>query len=260
MSESNNEELADAQPLLSHLIELRSRLLKAIAGVFVVFIPLAVIAQPMFTFIAEPLLKHLPKGSSLIATQVVSPFFTPFKLAIVVAVAVAIPWVLYQVWAFVAPGLYQRERRLVVPLLASSTFLFYAGMAFAYFVLFPIIFGFIVSVAPTGVAVMTDISHYLNFVLAMFMAFGLAFELPIAIVLVVWTGFVTPAQLAAKRPYVVLVVFVVGMLLTPPNVIAQILLAVPLYLLYEAGIIAARILVPAAGESDEEERDDDLDE
>lgn len=246
MSETNEDHVAAQQPLIAHLLELRARLLKAIVGVLVVFAPLAFFAQQIFTLVARPLIQRLPAGSSLIATQVTSPFLTPFKLAIVLAVVIAIPWVLYQIWAFIAPGLYQRERRLVVPLLISSSILFYSGMAFAYFVVFPLIFRFMISVAPAGVTVMTDISQYLDFVLTLFMAFGLAFELPVAIVLIVWTGFVTPAQLASKRPYVLVGVFVVGMLLTPPDVFSQSMLAVPLYLLFETGIWAARVFVPGA--------------
>lgn len=257
MSETNDEEVAAEQPLVAHLLELRSRLLKAVIGVLVVFIPLAFFAQQIFAIVAHPMIQRLPAGSSLIATEVTSPFLTPFKLAIVLAVVIAIPWVLYQIWAFIAPGLYQRERRLVVPLLITSTLLFYAGMAFAYFVVFPLIFRFMISVAPAGVQVMTDISKYLDFVLTLFMAFGVAFELPIAIILIVWTGFVTPAQLAAKRPYVLVGVFVVGMLLTPPDVFSQSMLAIPLYLLFEAGIWASRLLVPGAREREQQAGEDD---
>lgn len=232
------------QPLVAHLLELRLRLVRAMAGVLLVFLPLAIFAKQLFGFLAGPLMAHMPAGSTMIATEVASPFLTPFKLALVLAFVLALPWVLYQIWAFVAPGLYENERRMVWPLLASSTLLFYAGMAFAYFVVFPLLFGFFISVAPAEIAVMTDIARYLDFVLGMFLAFGIAFEVPIAIILLVWAGAVTPGQLAEKRAYVVVGAFVVGMLLTPPDMFSQTLLAIPVYLLYEAGIFASRILVP----------------
>jgi sec-independent protein translocase protein TatC len=190
----------------------------------------------------------MPHGHSMIATGVAAPFLAPFKLAMVVAVALSLPWTLYQIWMFIAPGLYRQERRLVTPLLVSSTALFYCGMAFAYYVIFPIVFAFFISVAPKGVTVMTDISAYLDFVLKLFLAFGAAFELPVAIFLIVWAGFVTPRQLASYRPYVLIGAFTVGMLLTPPDIISQTLLAVPIYLLYEVGIWAARLFVPGVRE------------
>lgn len=231
------------QPLVSHLLELRKRLLWSLIAVGVVFAPLAVIANKLFTWLSGPLLSQMPVGSSLIATEVASPFLAPFKLAMLVAVVISLPWILYQVWAFVAPGLYVRERQLVFPLLASSTLLFYTGMAFAYYVVFPLIFGFFVNTAPEGVAVMTDISRYLDFVLAMFIAFGIAFETPVAIVLACWVGITTPAKLASYRPYVLVAAFIIGMLLTPPDVVSQTLLAIPMYLLYEAGVFCARRLL-----------------
>jgi len=234
------------QPLIAHLVELRSRLLKAIYGVGLLFLPLAFWSRELYSLLAAPLVRLLPAGSAMIATEVTAPFLTPFKLSAVVAFALAMPWVLYQVWAFVAPGLYQSERRLVVPLLVSSTTLFYAGIAFAYFAVLPIALKFFVAVAPTGVAVMTDIGHYLDFLLSLFLGFGLAFEAPVAIVLLVWAGFVTPAQLSSKRDYVIVGVFVVAAVLTPPDVFSQILLAIPLYALFELGIVAARWLVPAS--------------
>lgn len=236
------------QPLIAHLLELRTRLVRILMGVGLVLIPLVFFARDIYAFLAKPLLALMPVGTSMIATEVASPFFAPFKLAAVLAFVLALPWVLYQIWAFVAPGLYKSEQRLVLPLLATSTLLFYAGMAFAYFVVFPLIFGFFVSVAPEGVAVMTDIASYLDFVLGMFVAFGIAFETPVAIVLMVWSGFVTPAKLASARPYVLVGAFVIGMLLTPPDILSQSLLAVPAYLLYELGIIAARWLVPGIRE------------
>ncbi len=232
------------QPLIVHLIELRSRLIKSALGWLVAFVPLAFFASPIYALVAAPLLKHLPQGTNMIATEVASPFLTPFKLAALLALVLAMPWLLYQVWAFVAPGLYSRERRLVLPLLVSSTLLFYVGMAFAYFLVFPMVFGFFAAVAPEGVTVMTDIRHYLDFVLGMFIAFGLAFETPVAIILMVWTGIVTPAKLKEARGYVLIGCFFVGMLLTPPDVFSQTLLAVPMYLLYEFGIVMSRWLIP----------------
>ncbi|MBV61685.1 MAG: twin-arginine translocase subunit TatC [Nevskiales bacterium] len=237
-------------PLLSHLLELRTRLIRAMLGVIVVFLPLAFFAQPIFSYLAGPLLAQMPAGTSMIATEVAAPFLTPFKLAMLLAVVIAMPWVLYQIWAFVAPGLYKSEQRLAVPLLLSSSLLFYLGIAFAYFVVFPLIFGFLVSVAPEGVAVMTDISRYLDFVIKLFLAFGAAFETPVAIVLMVWAGFTTPGALKQKRPYVLVAVFTLGMLLTPPDIVSQTLLALPAYILFEIGIIAAQILVPGSREVD----------
>lgn len=236
---------AAEQPLLAHLIELRTRVVRALLGILVVLLPLLFFAGDLYTFLASPLMKLLPAGSSMIATEVAAPFLTPFKLAAVVAFAVALPWVLYQVWAFVAPGLYRNERNLVLPVLTSGTLLFYAGVAFAYYLVLPNVFGFFVSSAPEGVAVMTDVSKYLDFVLKLFMAFGFAFEMPVAIVLMVLTGFVTPAQLAARRDYVLVGVFVAAAILTPPDVLSQLMLAIPAYLLYELGILAARWLVRA---------------
>lgn len=232
------------QPLLAHLVELRSRVVRAMAGVLVVLLPLLFVAKELYHFLAAPLMKLLPAGSQMIATEVAAPFFTPFKLAAVVAFALALPWVLYQIWAFVAPGLYRNERRLVLPMLASSTVLFYIGVAFAYFLVLPAVFKFFVASAPEGVAVMTDVSKYLDFVLKLFLAFGLAFETPVAIVLLVLTGFVTPQQLAARRDYVLVGVFVAAAILTPPDVLSQTLLAVPSYLLYELGILVARQVAP----------------
>ena len=257
---SQQEYDAQEQPLIAHLLELRTRLLRIVIGILIIFLPLAYFARDLFTFLSGPLLAHMPEGNSLIATGVAAPFLAPFKLSMLLAIALSLPWTLYQIWMFVAPGLYAQERRLVTPLLISSTGLFYLGMAFAYYAVFPVVFGFFISVAPTGVAVMTDISAYLDFVLGMFMAFGIAFELPVAIFLIVWAGFVTPRQLASYRAYVVVGAFGVGMVLTPPDVISQTLLAVPVYLLYEIGIWMARIFVPGMREveaqQDEQSRDD----
>ncbi|APD84989.1 twin-arginine translocase subunit TatC [Alteromonas marina] len=229
--------MSDANNLISHLIELRSRILKALLSVLIVFLCLAAFAQDLYQILAMPLLEALPENSSMIATDVASPFFAPFKLTLVLSFFIAIPYVLYQVWGFVAPGLYRNEKRLVAPLLLSSTLLFYAGMAFAYFVVFPIAFAFFTSVAPEGVTVSTDISSYLNFVLKLFFAFGVSFEIPIAIILMCWTGVTDAKSLRAKRPYVVVGAFVVGMLLTPPDIISQTLLAIPMWLLFEVGVI-----------------------
>lgn len=244
------EELAEGT-LLSHLVELRSRLLKIAVTVLVIFIPLVPFAQRIFEFAADPLRAVLP-GGQLIATDPVSPIFTPFKLTLYIALIIAMPVVLYQVWAFVAPGLYKKERHFALPLLASSIILFYAGVAFAYFVVFPLIFGFVVSIASDSFAVMTDITSYLDFFMMLIMAFGLAFEVPVATVLLAWTGLVTPAKLASARPYVFLMAFVIGMFLTPPDVISQTLLAVPIYILYELGIVMSRFFAKKRAETKDE--------
>jgi sec-independent protein translocase protein TatC len=232
------------QPLIEHLLELRNRILKALVGFILVLLPLAFFAKRIYAFFSAPLVQLMPEGTSMIATEIASPFLTPLKFAAMVALAVAMPWILYQLWAFVAPGLYRHERRLVVPLLASSTALFYAGVAFAYFLVLPTVFAFFIGIAPEGVSVMTDINKYLDFVLGLFLAFGLVFETPVAIVLLVWTGFVTPATLRQRRDYVFVGCFVVAAILTPPDIFSQVMLAIPMYLLYEAGIVAARVLVP----------------
>lgn len=242
------EELPEAS-LMSHLLELRSRLLKAVGGILAAFLCLLPFTQEVFEAVARPLMSQLPVGSTMIATQVASPFLTPFKAAFYVAIMLAIPLVIYQIWAFVAPGLYRREKRLAVPLLISSVILFYVGVAFAYWVVFPIMFGFFATAAPSGVQMMTDINSYMDFVLVLFIAFGVAFEVPVATVLLVLTGMVSIETLKANRQYVFLGCFVVGMLLTPPDVFSQTLLAIPMYLLYEAGIVMARILSqPAAAD------------
>ncbi|MGD8568911.1 MAG: twin-arginine translocase subunit TatC [Gammaproteobacteria bacterium] len=231
------------QPFVAHLIELRDRLLRCVLAVIVVFLALFSFANDLYTFIAEPLLRHMPQGTSMIATEVASPFLTPFKLTLVVSIFICVPYLLYQLWAFIAPGLYQHERKLVYPLLFSSTVLFYLGAIFAYYVVFPLVFGFLTKVAPEGVAVMTDISKYLDFVLKMFFAFGVAFEVPIATILVIWTGITSAESLAAKRPYVIVFAFVIGMLLTPPDVISQTLLALPMWALFEMGLVFSRLYV-----------------
>lgn len=235
------------QPLIEHLLELRSRLLRALLGVGLVFLVLAAfLAQDLYQLVAAPLLELLPAGSSMIATQVASPFLAPLKLAAVAALVIAMPWVLFQIWAFVAPGLYATEQRLVAPLLLSSTLLFYAGVAFAYFLVLPFVFEFTVGFAPEGVMVMTDITAYLDFVLALFVVFGIVFETPVAIVLLVWSGFTTPAQLRGIREYVFLGAFVVAAVLTPPDVFSQVAMALPTYALYELGIVVAAWLVPGS--------------
>lgn len=252
--EPNQEESTAQQlPLLAHLLELRDRLLRVVITVLVIFLGLFMFANDLYTLLAQPLLRHLPEGSSMIATEVASPFLTPFKLTLVVSVFFAVPVILYHVWAFVAPGLYKNERRLIFPLLLSSTLLFFGGAAFAYFVVFPLVFGFFTSVAPEGVAVMTDISKYLDFVLSMFFAFGFAFEVPVAVILLVWAGVITPQALAEKRRYMIVLAFVIGMLLTPPDVLSQILLAVPLWLLFEVGVLVSRFYVREKPEDAEEE-------
>ncbi len=227
---------------VSHLIELRDRLLKIIFSVLLVFIATASFANEIYHYLAEPLLQHMPKQSTMIAIDVASPFFTPFKLAFLVAVFIDVPFILYQFWAFVAPGLYRHEKIMVLPLLLASTLLFYGGAAFAYFVVFPLVFGYLTSAAPEGVAVMTDITTYLDFVLAMFFAFGLSFEIPIFTIVLVWIGLITPQSLAEKRPYVIVGVFVIAMFLTPPDALSQTLLAIPMWMLFEIGLLFSRLI------------------
>lgn len=243
------EDLAEGT-LLSHLIELRNRLLKIVATVAVFFVALLPWSADIFAIASEPLMAVLP-GGKMIATEVASPLLTPFKLTAYVALFAAMPVVLYQVWAFVAPGLYKKEKHFAMPLLGSSIVLFYLGVAFAYYLVFPLIFKFFTGIAPVGVEVQTDIAKYLDFITTIIFAFGLAFEVPIATVLVVWTGLTTPRKLSKARPYVFLGAFVVGMFLTPPDVISQTLLAVPVYLLFELGILMSRIF--AIREEDPEE-------
>jgi sec-independent protein translocase protein TatC len=234
--------LGAEQPFISHLVELRDRLIRMVVAILLVFLVLFPFANDLYTFVAEPIRAQLPVGSQMIATQVASPFLTPFKLALVVAVFVAMPYLLYQFWGFVAPGLYTHEKRLALPLVSSSIVLFYLGMLFAYYAVFPLVFGFFSAVTPEGVAQMPDIEFYLAFVLKLFFAFGIAFEIPIATILLVAIGATTPAALRRKRPYVIVGVFVAGMLLTPPDVISQTLLALPMWLLFEAGIFFSRFV------------------
>ena len=241
MSDSGDKQEMAQAPLIEHLIELRSRLLRSVVAILVIFLGLYPFANEIYTFVAQPLMALLPEGSQMIATEVASPFLAPFKLTLVVALFVAIPYVLHQAWAFVAPGLYDNEKALAMPILASSVALFYAGAAFAYYAVFPLLFSFFTQTGPEDVAVMTDINAYLNFVLKLFFAFGVAFEIPIATFLLIASGATTVESLAKKRPYIILGCFVVGMLLTPPDVISQSLLAVPMYLLYEVGLLFGRL-------------------
>ncbi len=227
--------------LIDHLLELRNRLLKVVLAVLVCFAAIYPFANELYLWLSQPLRDLLPEGQVMIATDVTSPFFAPLKLALVVAVFAAIPYILYQVWSFIAPGLYRHEKRLAFPLLFSSVLLFYLGAVFAYFVVFPLVFGFFTSIGPEGISEMPDISSYLTFVLKMFFAFGVAFEIPIAVILMILAGITTPEDLAAKRPYVVVGCFIIGMLLTPPDIISQTLLALPMWILFELGILFGRL-------------------
>ena len=244
MSQSPREPESLAEgTLISHLLELRSRLLRAVVAVAIAFTPLAFFSDELFTIIAHPLIEKLPEGTSIIATSVVAPFMTPLKLALVTALFVAMPYVLYQIWAFVAPGLYRHEKRFALPLFVSSVFLFYAGIAFAYFLVFPLMFGFLTATTPMGVRMMTDMSSYLDFTLLLFFAFGVAFEMPVATVLLVATGLVKVESLRKNRGYVLLGIFVVAAFLTPPDAISQSFMAVPMYVLYELGILLASYMI-----------------
>ena len=245
------------QGFIDHLIELRDRLLRMVLAILLVFIVLFPFSEEIFTFLANPLLSLMPEGTSMIATSVTSPFLVPFKLVLMVSIFLAVPYLLYELWSFIAPGLYKNEKRMAVPLLISSIVLFYCGVAFAYFVLFPILFGFFIAVAPEGVSVMTDIGQFLDFVLAIFFAFGLAFEVPVATFLLISIGVTTPESLAKKRAYVFVGAFVIGMLLTPPDVISQTILALPMWLLFEGGLIMSRIFLKKKSEEDEDTEADD---
>ncbi|MDY6948141.1 MAG: twin-arginine translocase subunit TatC [Pseudomonadota bacterium] len=242
MSADEREDLAEGS-LISHLVELRDRLLRAVITVAVMFIPCAIYSNELFTLVATPLIEKMPVGTSMIATSLVSPFLTPLKLSLFVALFLAMPYVLYQAWAFVAPGLYKHEKRFAVPLVASSIVLFYCGVAFAYFVVFPIMFTFFTSAAPAGVQMMTDMSNYLDFVLLLFFAFGVAFEIPVATVLLAATGMVSLEAMGKNRGYVLIGIFIVAAFLTPPDAISQSFMAVPMYMLYEIGILGSRILL-----------------
>ena len=236
-TKSNDEEAVEQEmPLMSHLLELRNRLLRIVIAVFTIFFSLFYWATDLYYILAKPLLAVIPSNSSMISTDVLANFFTPFKLTLVLSIFIAVPYILSQVWSFIAPGLYKHEKKLAIPLMASSTLLFYVGLAFAYFVVFPLAFGFLAAIELEGVQTMPDISSYLDTVLKLFFAFGVTFEIPVAIILLVKMGITTPENLRLKRPYVIVGVFVIGMLLTPPDIISQTLLAIPMWALYEVGI------------------------
>lgn len=245
---------------VGHLVELRSRLIKTLLVLLVIFIPLAFFSNDLYNLLARPLMANMPTGTSMIATAVTSPFLAPLKFAMVLAAFIGMPVILYHLWAFIAPGLYRHERRMIFPLLSGSVVLFYSGVLFAYFVFFPMVFGFFVKIAPQGVAVMTDISSYLDFVLSMFFAFGIAFQVPIITIVLVWAGAVTPEALAAKRRYVIVGAFVAAMVLTPPDIFSQSFLALPICLLFEVGLLLSRMVAKRQQESEEEaEASDQLD-
>jgi sec-independent protein translocase protein TatC len=259
MSESETTEDTRTGSLLSHLFELRDRVVRMLLAVLVIFLSLFYWANEIYSYLAAPLTQHLPEGSTMIAIDVASPFLTPFKLVLMLSVFLAMPVILYHFWAFVAPGLYKNEKRIARPLLVSSILLFYAGMAFAYYIVFPLVFGFFTSIGPEMVSISTDIGRYLDFVLALFFGFGLAFEVPIATIILVAIGFTTPDKLAEKRPYIVVSAFIFGMLLTPPDVISQVLLAIPIWVLFEAGVVASRVIFKDRLLEAEDDLDDDDD-
>jgi sec-independent protein translocase protein TatC len=261
MSEDENLEQSKAGSLMSHLVELRDRVVRMVLAVLVLFLGMFYWANDIYVYLAEPLTRHLPDDANMIAIDVASPFLTPFKLVLMLAVFLAMPVILYQCWSFVAPGLYANEKRIAGPLLVSSILLFYGGVAFAYYVVFPLVFGFFTSVGPEIVNISTDIGRYLDFVLALFFGFGLAFEVPIATIILVAIGITTPQKLGEKRPFVIVGAFILGMLLTPPDVISQVLLALPVWVLFEAGLIASKIIFKDRElEADDDDEDlDDLD-
>lgn len=241
-TQSDQQDDDQAQPLIAHLTELRDRLLRSVLAIVLIFLGLFYFANDIYFFVSEPLRELLPEGTSMIATEVASPFLTPFKLTLVASIVLAMPFLLYQVWSFIAPGMYKNEKRIAIPLLISSIVLFYAGLAFAYYVVFPLVFGFFSSVGPEGVSYTPDIARFLDMVLKLFFAFGIAFEIPIATVLLIWAGITTPSALAEKRPYIIVGCFIFGMLLTPPDIISQVLLAFPMWLLFELGIVFGRLI------------------
>ncbi len=246
---TNDEEMG----FITHLLELRDRLLRMVLCVIIVFLGIFYFSNDLYSYVAGPLMKHMPEGSQMIAIDVASPFLTPFKLSMMASIFLSMPFILYQLWGFIAPGLYSHERRMAAPLVIASSLLFYLGMLFAYYVVFPLVFGFLTGTAPEGVSVMTDISRYLDFVLTIFFAFGLAFQVPVATILLVWSGATTPESLVTKRPYIIVGAFVIGMVLTPPDIISQTLLAIPMWILFELGIMFARVYVPARDEEEEDE-------
>jgi len=258
---SEDEELGQSKAgsLMSHLVELRDRVVRMVLAVLVLFLGMFYWANDIYVYLAEPLTRHLPEGANMIAIDVASPFLTPFKLVLMLAVFLAMPVILYQCWSFVAPGLYANEKRIAGPLLVSSILLFYGGVAFAYYAVFPLVFGFFTSVGPEMVNISTDIGRYLDFVLALFFGFGLAFEVPIATIILVAIGITTPQKLGEKRPFVIVGAFILGMLLTPPDIISQVLLALPIWVLFEAGLIASKIIFKDRElEADEEDLDDEM--
>ena len=238
------QENLPTQPFIHHMLELRDRLLRTFIAILILFACLFPFSEQLYLYISEPIRSFLPESSTMIATEVASPFLTPFKLTLILAVYLSMPYILYQLWAFIAPGLYKKEKRIVLPIFCSSVILFYGGMAFAYYVVFPLVFMFFTSVAPEGISVMPDIRAYLDFALKLFLAFGLSFEIPIAVVILSWLGSVNPDNLAKKRPYVFVLCFILGMLLTPPDIISQILLAIPMWLLFEVGVLFGRMVKP----------------
>ncbi len=247
------------QPLIGHLVELRTRLLRCIICILFVLAGLLFFSNDIYHIVANPLISQLPKGSSMIATDIAAPFFTPIKLTAVISIFISIPYILYQIWGFIAPALYQHEKRLIMPLIISSTVLFYIGIAFAYFAVFPLAFYFFIHTAPVDVAINTDITKYLDFVMTLFIVFGFAFEVPVAIILLCWTGVTTPKNLRKKRPYIIVGVFAVAMFVTPPDVFSQILLALPICLLFEIGTFFARFYQPrkkVIAEDDDESVDE----
>ncbi len=250
--DSPSDSPENEQPFLAHLMELRDRLLRMIVVVVIVTCALLPFANPLFSTLAGPLMRHMPENSSMIATAVASPFLIPMKLALILAIFICVPYLLYQLWGFIAPGLYRHEKRMALPLLVSSTLLFYLGVLFAYFVVFPLIFAFLTTTAPEGVQVMTDISNYLDFVLTLTLAFGAAFEVPVATFVLVLLGMTTPEALVEKRPYVIVGAFVIGAILTPPDAVTQTLLAVPMWLLFELGVLMARLFAKRKDEAEAE--------
>ena len=258
MADVNQSPEPQEATFISHLLELRDRLLRAVGAVLLLFLVAAPFANTLYEYLAAPLMSALPEGNTMISTEPHGPFFVPFKFAFAFATAVAMPYLLYQLWAFVAPGLYDSEKRLAVPLLISSSGLFYLGILFAYFIVFPVIFAFFTSTAPEGVAVMTDINAYLSFVLKLFFAFGLAFEVPVATVLMVRMGVTTTTSLAAKRPYIIVGAFVVGMLLTRPDLFSQTMLAIPVWILFEAGLYVSKMIKPRESEDPSDISEDEL--
>ncbi|MCN4145185.1 MAG: twin-arginine translocase subunit TatC [Thiohalomonas sp.] len=256
LQEGTEQEMEKEQPFMAHLIELRDRVLRIVVVVIAIFLVLFFFANDLYHLVSEPLLSQLPEGSTMIATGVAAPFLTPFKLSLLASIFIAIPYIFYQFWSFVAPGLYNHEKRLALPLIASSVILFYSGILFSFYIVFPLMFAFFTSTTPEGVAMMTDISQYLDFILKMFFAFGVAFEVPVFTIVLTLTGVTDADKLAKKRPYVIVGSFVIGMLLTPPDIISQTLLAIPVWLLFELGIVFSRIIGKRKAREEAENNDD----